>query len=173
MNLTMVIAVYASICRELGLPLRFPGKPGAFSAIYQVTDADHLAAAMEWAATTEAAANGVFNVTNGDFFRWENLWPGFARFFGLEPGPPQRIPLAEFMADKGPLWDRMVRKYGLRPYRLDELAKWAFGDYVFNCDWDVMSSLTKSRRHGFHEVVDSEEMFLRLFARLREEKIVP
>ena len=28
MNLALVIAVYASICKELGLPLRFPGKPG-------------------------------------------------------------------------------------------------------------------------------------------------
>jgi len=44
---------------------------------------------------------------------------------------------------------------------------------VFNCDWDVMTSLTKSRLHGFHPVVDSEEMFARLLARFREERIVP
>jgi nucleoside-diphosphate-sugar epimerase len=37
MNLSMVIAVYASISRELGLPLRFPGTPDAYTALYQVT----------------------------------------------------------------------------------------------------------------------------------------
>jgi nucleoside-diphosphate-sugar epimerase len=35
MSIIPVIAVYAAICKELGLPLRFPGKPGAFRAIYQ------------------------------------------------------------------------------------------------------------------------------------------
>src|SRR5689334_5565678 len=32
MNLVSVIAVYAAISRELGLPLRFPGKPGNWAA---------------------------------------------------------------------------------------------------------------------------------------------
>jgi hypothetical protein len=50
---------------------------------------------------------------------------------------------------------------------------WPFGDYVFGCDWDVMSDVTKCRLHGFHEVVDSEEMFVRLLSRFREERIVP
>ena len=43
MNLLMVIAVYASICRELGQPLRFPGSVAAYDAMYQVTDAELLA----------------------------------------------------------------------------------------------------------------------------------
>jgi len=43
----MVIAVYASISRELGLPLRFPGTPNAYTALYQVTSADILARATE------------------------------------------------------------------------------------------------------------------------------
>jgi hypothetical protein len=33
--------------------------------------------------------------------------------------------------------------------------------------------VTKSRLHGFQEVVDSEEMFVNLLARFREERIVP
>ena len=50
MNIMTVIAVYAAISKELGLPLRFPGKPGAYNAVYQVTDSEHLARAMVWAA---------------------------------------------------------------------------------------------------------------------------
>jgi hypothetical protein len=36
-----------------------------------------------------------------------------------------------------------------------------------------MSNVTKSRLHGFHAVVDSEEMFVRLLWRFRAERIVP
>src|ERR1700676_3305324 len=43
MNLTLAIAVYANICKVLGLPLSFPGKPGAYTALYQCTDAALLA----------------------------------------------------------------------------------------------------------------------------------
>ena len=44
---------------------------------------------------------------------------------------------------------------------------------VFGCDWDVMSDVTKSRRFGFHDVVDSEEMFVRLMRQFRAERVVP
>jgi hypothetical protein len=77
------------------------------------------------------------------------------------------------MADKAPLWEAMARKHRLQPWRFQELVAWPFGDYVFSCDWDVMSDLTKSRRHGFQRVVDSEEMFVRLLRRFRDERIVP
>jgi len=59
MNLSMVISVYASISRELGLPLRFPGTPNAYTALYQVTSADILARATEWATTSPSAANDI------------------------------------------------------------------------------------------------------------------
>src|SRR5215211_2557431 len=63
MNITTVIAVYAAISKELALPLRFAGKRGAYEAVYQVTDSEHLARAMLWAGTAPSAANEVFNVT--------------------------------------------------------------------------------------------------------------
>jgi len=173
MNITTVIGVYAAISKELGLPLRFPGKPGAYNAIYQVTDAELLAKAMVFCATEPAAANQVFNITNTDFFRWRNLWPKFAEAFGMEYAGVQTINLTEFMADKGPLWDAMVAKYGLRPYRYEDMAAWPFGDYVFGTDWDVMTDTLKIRRAGFHACVDSEAMFLRMFRRFREMKVIP
>lgn len=173
MNIAMVIAVYATISKELGLPLRFPGKPGAFRAIYQVTDSELLANAMLWCATSETARNQVFNVTNGDFFRWENVWPKFAEFFDLEVGPVQTIKLAELMSDKEPLWRRITDKHGLRPIPYEDVAAWPFADYVFGCDWDVMSHTLKIRQAGFHDCVDSEQAFLELFGKLREMKIIP
>lgn len=173
MNLVTAIAVYASISKELGLPLRFPGKPGAYRAIYQVTDADLLAKAMHWCATAPAAANQAFNITNTDFFRWENVWPRIAQFFDMPLGPVQTISLTDFMADKGPLWERMIQKYDLRKIPYGDIAAWPFADYVFATDWDVMTDTLKIRLAGFHEAVRSDDMFLRQFKQFREMKVIP
>ncbi|MDM5453211.1 hypothetical protein QUF89_13575 [Peribacillus simplex] len=34
-----------------------------------------LAKATVWAATEERCANQAFYITNGDMFRWNELWP--------------------------------------------------------------------------------------------------
>jgi nucleoside-diphosphate-sugar epimerase len=171
MSIVSVIAVYAAVRKELGLPLAFPGK--AWSSLYQVTESAHFAEAALWAATEPRCANQAYNITNGDYFRWQYVWPAIARAFDMPMADPQPHSLVEFMADKAPLWEAMVRKHGLKPYRFAEVVAWPFGDYVFNCDWDVMTSVTKSRQHGFQAVVDSEEMFGRLLRRFRAERIVP
>jgi nucleoside-diphosphate-sugar epimerase len=173
MSLAPAIAVYAAISKELGQPLRFPGKPGARTAIYQVTESTHFANAALWAATEPRCALQAFNITNGDYFRWQNLWPKLAEAFEMPAGDPQTISLSTHMADKAPLWQAMTRKYGLKAYAYDQLAAWPFADYVFGCDWDIMSDLTKSRRFGFHDVVDSEAMLVRLMRQFRTERIVP
>jgi nucleoside-diphosphate-sugar epimerase len=173
MSILSVIAVYASISKALGLPLRFPGKPGAFRSIYQVTESSHLASALHWAATTPQCANQAFNITNGDYFRWCNVWPKIAAVFEMPAGDVQTISLVNHMAGQAPLWEKLVARHGLRPIPFADLAAWPFGDYVFGCDWDVMTSTVKARQFGFHDVVDSEEMLVRLLRRLREERIVP
>ncbi len=173
MNLIMNLAVYAAVSKELGLPLRFPGKPGTFNAVYQVIDSGLLAKGMAWAATSPAARNQVFNLTNGDFFRWCNVWPRIADAFGMQFAAPQTIRLTEFMADKGPLWGTMQEKYGLLAHSYAELAAWPFADYVWGCDWDIMSDTTKIRQAGFHEFEDSEAMIVRMLKQFRVDRIVP
>ena len=115
MNLTMVIAVYAAISKELGLPLRFPGKPGAYDALLELTDAGLLSRATVWAATDPRCANQAFNLNNGDLFRWSELWPKIAGWFDLEVAPPLPMSLETVMADKEPLWNAMVDRHGLTP----------------------------------------------------------
>jgi nucleoside-diphosphate-sugar epimerase len=173
MSLAPAIAVYAAVSRELGLPLRFPGKAGAYASIYQVTESTHFANAALWAAREPRCALEAFNITNGDYFRWRNLWPKLAVVFDMAAGEPQTISLAAHMAEQAPLWRAMTEKYRLEPYAYEQLVAWPFADYVFGCDWDVMSDVTKSCRFGFHDVVDSEEMFVRLMRRFRAERIVP
>lgn len=173
LNIASVIGAYATILRELGLPLKFPGSPKAFSAVYQATDAQLLSSAIQWAIETPQCGNQAFNITNGDFFRWENLWPRIASHFGMETGGLQDIKLEKFMADKGPLWQEMVSRYGLEDNKLEGLVSWAFGDYVFHTDWDVMASTTKARQFGFAECRDSESTILQTLGRMQGQKIIP
>ena len=140
MNLAMVIGVYAAISKELGLPLRFPGPEGAYRALYQVTSAEILAKAAAWAGSTPAASNEIFNITNGDYFRWQFLWPKIAKAFRMEVAEPVPMPLAIYMADKAPLWERMTATYGLEPIPYDHLVSWPFGDFIFNSAFDNISS---------------------------------
>ena len=67
----------------------------------------------------------------------------------------------------------MVQKYGLKPYRLADFVDWKFGDFQWHADYDSFVETTKFRRFGFHEVVDDEEMFSRLFDRMRSERVIP
>jgi len=172
-NAMMVLAAYGTLCRHYGLPLRFPGSSECFRSVSMLTDARLLAKAMLWAASEPRCANEAFNIINGDYFRWENVWPALADFFGVPAGPVQQIRLADMMADKGPVWDRIVRDHGLQPYRLDDLVNWRFGDFIFAAGWDDMSSMVKARRHGFVEAIDSEHMLLDQLAAFRRDRIIP
>ena len=169
----LVIAVFAAIQRELNLPLDFPGTAAAFHARTQFTDLGLLARAAEWMATEPRCANQAFNVVNGDHPRWSELWPSFASWFGLLAGVPRALTLAEYMLDKGPVWERVVARHGLRPTRLDTLVLWPYGDYQFRPQWDVVSSMEKASSFGFHETVNSHAMFVRQFENYRAEKIIP
>jgi nucleoside-diphosphate-sugar epimerase len=173
MTLLNVLAAYAAISRELGQPLRFPGKPGAFDAVYQMTDAELLARALVWAAAEPACANRPFNITNGDLVRWCHLWPKIAAAFDMAVGPPQPLNLQAAMADKEPLWAGMVKRHGLRPGTLAQLASWRFGDFVFASDYDHISNLTRARQAGWHESLDTEIMLVDRLRGLREARIVP
>ena len=173
MNLTMVIGVYAAISKELGLPLRFPGPEAAYRALYQVTSTDILAKAASWAGKTESAREQIFNITNGDYFRWQFMWPKIAKSFQMEVAEPVPMPLGVYMADKAPLWAEMTKKYGLNPIPYEQVVNWAFGDFIFNAAYDNISSTIKARQHGFHDCIDTENMFVDFFASMRERRILP
>jgi nucleoside-diphosphate-sugar epimerase len=173
MNLIMVIAVYATISKELGLPLRFPGKPGAYDKLMDITDSGLLAKATVWAATNPECGNQAFNITNGDLIRWNELWPKIAAYFKMEAAPPLHMPLQSIMADKGSLWGKIQQKYNLEKHSYEQLSSWGFGDFVFSRDYDFFSDGNKARRFGFLAFVDTEQMFFNLFDELRANKIIP
>jgi nucleoside-diphosphate-sugar epimerase len=172
-SIPVIIGVYAAISRELGLPLCFPGTQENFGALYQFTEAALLAEAIEWMAVTPAARDNAYNVTNGDYLRWCNVWPRIAAYFDMDAGPVRTVRLAQVMADKAAVWERIARRNALAATPYDRLALWSYGDFVFTPYWDIMSSTTKLRRDGFHATLDSEDMLFAIFDDLRARRLIP
>jgi nucleoside-diphosphate-sugar epimerase len=174
MNLGMSIAVYAAISKELGLPLRFPGTEKTYGFLNQITSAQILARATAWAGQSETAKNEVFNITNGDYSRWRYLWPRVAAMFDMTPADPIPTPLTVYMADKEPVWEAIVHRHGLQPLPYAQVSSWPFADSVLRLmEFDNMSSTIKVRRAGFHDCIDTEEMFKDFFAKLRRDRVIP
>ena len=172
-DLMSAIGVYAAICRHAGLNFDFPGKPGTYTSLQEHTEAQQLAEAIFFICTAPEAQNQAFNVTNGDFYRWENVWPRLAEHFGLKTGRVRHFSLVQWMADKGPLWDEIVKLHGLVPQPIEKVASWAYADFILGFDYDVLSSTTKLRKAGFHRVVDTEEMMLEQLSFYRRTKVLP
>jgi nucleoside-diphosphate-sugar epimerase len=173
MNLLTSVALYATVSKHLGLPLCWPGSQGFYDRLYNIIDVELLAKAMLWCATTPAAADNAFNINNGDFFRWHQVWPRIAGFFEMEVGPVRTISQAALMADKEPLWAEIVAQHGLRPYTLADLTNFAYADRAMSPDYDQMASMTKIRQAGWTEAWDTEETITRQLERLRRDRIIP
>lgn len=172
-NLISTLGVYAAICRELDAPFDFPGKPGAYHALMELTDASLLARATLWMMTDPCAADQAFNITNGDIFRWSRLWPLLADYFGLRRGTVRTLPMGRWMADKEPVWSRIVARHGLVPNKMDDVARWDFCDFALGFDYDVISSTTRARLAGFTGMLDTGEMLLRHLDAYRAARILP
>lgn len=172
-NMIAAVGAYAAIRRELGEPLDFPGTQACFDTLSMATDASLLNRAMLWAATTPACANQDFNLSNGDYFRWSGLWPAIAESFAMAPGPVRPLRLAKYMADKGPVWDAVLRRHALQPTRLEQIVDWNWADFLFRGDWDDLSSTIKARRYGFADCLDTRDDMLATLARYRRARILP
>lgn len=172
-NPISTIGAYAAILRELGEPLRFPAGEAVWTADLNVTDVSLLAKAMVWAATEPRCAGEAFNIVNGDTFKWRDVWGLIAERFGMEAGGPAPMSLAAFMADKGPVWERIAAREGLRYANVGQVADWAFADVMFAGAWDQTASVVKAHRYGFTGMVDTEEMLGRLVDEYRALEILP
>jgi nucleoside-diphosphate-sugar epimerase len=171
-NMVSVVAVYATVCRELGLPLYFPGGPAGFNSLFQHTDARLLGRGMIWAAETGGrSGSNIYNITNGDLFRWSNIWPRVARYFGLESAHPLNMDLRLFMRDKGALWAGLVKKHNLAvPF--EQLVNWDFG-HILHLPFDVHTSTIRIRQAGFQDCLDSDDRLIALFDEMRQRKLIP
>ena len=49
------------------------------------------------------------------------LWPKLAAWFGVEVGPPLKVPLATYMPYHQETWAGIVKKYGLKEYPYEKV----------------------------------------------------
>lgn len=175
MNMAATLGAYAAICKETGKPFVFPGSPEQFAAVVDITDGRILAKQLAWAATTPAAANQAFNITNGEVFRWNWMWPKLATHLGVPaadyPGRPS--PLQESMAGMEPVWDKIVAAKGLQKNPLNTVASWWHTDADLGRTIENFTDMTKCRDLGFPAYQNSVRSFTDAFDRLRERRIIP
>jgi nucleoside-diphosphate-sugar epimerase len=175
MNMGVTLAIYASICKETGAKFIFPGSREQYNGVVDVTDGVFLAKHAYWAATSPNAKNQAFNSCNGDVMRWRQTWKVIADYFGLEdPGyPAEYSPLQPRMDHADSVWEGIVKKHSLKPYKASELASWWHTDGDLGRQVETFADMGKSRNAGFNEVKVSFDSFTDLFKRLRTEKIIP
>jgi nucleoside-diphosphate-sugar epimerase len=173
-----VIGAFAVICRELGLPFAFPG--GNIFPARQVVDARLVGDALRWAATAEAARGEHFNLTNGEVFSWQELWPSFARQLGVEAADPRPLSLGEFLPGHRETWRRIAEANGLRVTSLDAVlgqshfyADYTFGYGAVSPAPPALVSDVKIRQAGFGEAMNTEETFRWAFASLADHGVLP
>jgi nucleoside-diphosphate-sugar epimerase len=173
MNIAMVIGAFAALSQAEGAALRFPGPPRVYDGVFaQMTDSHALARASLWAATDDAAQGQAFNYVH-EPFRWRRIWQRVAEALGIELGPPMPLSLAKHMADKAPLWQRLVAEQGLVGTPYEKAVGWGFGDFVFNTAFDMVSDMGKIRRAGFTETADSAEALIAAMRRLQDARVLP
>ena len=180
MNAIPVIGAWAALLKEEGRPLDFPGRPGA-PTLREAVDADLVAEALEWAASAPAARDETFNLTNGDAFLWENVWPAIAETLGMKAGEPRPLSLAGELPKREAQWAALVERHGLNaPARLLDFTghnSLVYADVVLGAPerppLPILHSTIKARRAGFGACMDTEDMFRKWFRRLREAGTLP
>lgn len=184
MNPIPALAAYAAILRERGEALHFPGRR-ASPAIAEAVDADLVARALAWAAVSPAALNQTFNVTNGDVFGWQYIWPAIAEAMGMDVGEHRPVRLSEELPKWQEEWGRIVDKYGLLSPR--DLMQFVGRNSAVYTDSQLLgsdkrgprrpvpllNSTIKARQAGFAECMDTEDMFRKLFRSLQERRMIP
>lgn len=177
MNVAPVLGAYAAICREENRPFGFPGGP---SFVWEATDARIVAKALVWVALTPQAHGEHFNVTNGDVFEWRSVWPAIAQTLGLPAAGDAPCELKRFLPEKSAVWDRILTRNRLRPIGLKELlgeshhlADFCFAYGAPEAPPPAFVSTIKIRQTGFHETIDTEDMFRYWLSSFIERRIIP
>jgi nucleoside-diphosphate-sugar epimerase len=175
MNLVAALGVYGAFLKAHGEPFHYPS---AFISAFQPTDTDLMARALEWSGHTPAAANRIFNLTNGEVFVLKDLWPQIASALGMKPGDDQPCAFAETMPARAGEWDAIRERYSLRAPALGAFIgqSWQFLDFIFNLRPAAMPNLISTvaiRQAGFTEAMYSDDMLMKWFARYQQDKLLP
>ncbi|CAL5225443.1 g8261 [Coccomyxa viridis] len=174
MNMVNLIAVYGTLCKERNVAFRFPGAPQSFNCLFDSTDADLISECVLWLIDTPTAQDNAYNISNGDVFRFSQIWPGLAQWFGLKTGMPRQLPLRDFFPAQEALWKQTQKKHSLKDTKLEKLTNPPFADFAFNLPLDSFADVTKLRKAGFNgQKLWTEENYIRYLDELATRNIIP
>ena len=125
------------------------GRQDRWDTLQETTDAELFGRAALWALGEDNARNEIFNVSNGDVYRWRQLWNVLAAFYDLPVAEPLAMSTVSEMSEEAPLWDSTVARYGLHAAPYDQIANWAFVDWMLNFGEATIQSTIKIRQAGF------------------------
>ncbi|PKA48610.1 Iridoid synthase [Apostasia shenzhenica] len=181
-NAILTLAAYALICRREGGKLVYPGNEYTWRhPCCDASDSELLAEQHIWAAAADpAAGNEAFNCTNGDVFAWRSVWEVVAEEFRVgyvAPGEKgsDRIPFdwVAKMKEKASVWDVIVEEEGLLRTTLEEIAHFGNLHVITNLEFEMVSSMRKSREFGFDRHVDTVASVKKWIGRLRDMNVIP
>lgn len=177
MNLIPAIGTYGAVLKARGEPLHYPGGD---PNITEGVDADLLARAIDWAGEAPSAADQAFNITNGDVFLWQDVWPAIADALGMAPGGKRPLALAAEMPARSAEWDAIRAAEGLVAPNLADYVGLSFqyADSVLGYGDErravpAIVSTVKLRRAGFTEMIDTEAMFRKWIRLFQERRLLP
>ncbi|CAN5373284.1 SDR family oxidoreductase [soil metagenome] len=175
MNMVLTLSVYATLCKELGLPFIFPGSKMQWEGITDVTDSDLLAEQIIWAGTHPEGHDEAFNIANGDVFRWRWLWPQLAALFDVEWEGFVDAPrtLESRMSGMADAWRDIAAKYDLVEPDITRLASWWHSDSDLGREIEVLTDMTKSRKAGFLNFRSTPDSLRDKVDRYRAARIIP
>ena len=103
------------------------------------------------------------------------MWGRIAEWFGVKPEPfsEEHRPLEMRLADAGPLWTEIASNHKLAISDFNAIASPWHTDFDLGMPIEVVTDMSKSRKLGFLDYQTSDESFFDLFARLRQERIIP
>ena len=166
MNLIPALGVYAA--------LKGGAYPGGAARLSQAVDADLLARAVDWAGESPNARNETFNVTNGDAFVWENVWPAIAEAAGQRAADPAPFALNTLLNNPED-WDRIRAAHNLVSPDLRDFVGLSleYADYQMRYGPPSFVSTVKINQAGFHETMDTEIMFRKWFRVFQRKRLLP
>src|SRR5262249_19507782 len=177
MNVVPAIGVYAAMLREAGKPLPYPGGPARVGPAGGAHLPGRCAAPAGGAVV---ARNETFNVANGDVYCWQNIWPAIAEALGMAPGEAVPLSFARDIRPREKEWAHIRTKYNLVSPDLRSFVGLSFqyADYQLGFGRTdpqppSFSSTVKLMQAGFHQVMDTELMFVKWLRAFQDRRLLP
>ena len=177
MNVIAALGTYAAVLKDDGEPLHYPGgDPNIMEAI----DSGVLARAIAWSGETIGASGQAYNITNGDVFRWQEVWPTIADACGITPGDARPMSLTSEMPKRSRQWDQIRARCNLVSPALTDFVglSFQFADSLLGFGDPTRAapgivSTVKIRQAGFTETLDTEKMLRAWFRLFQAKRLLP